>query len=62
MKILEFVWFCIKSMLDGFSATFGRVPEGYTWKNVLAGGLTFLILIGIFVLIGFKLKILEFKK
>lgn len=60
--IMDFLWYCIRSMSDGFLALFGHAPDDFTWKEALTGGITFLVIIGLLVLLAWSLGIIIFKK
>lgn len=61
-EFFDFIWYCTQSMFAGFSALIGHVPEGFTWKEALAGGITFLVIIALLILIAWSLSIITFDK
>ena len=62
MKVLKFIWYCIKCMLDLFSASLGSVPNNYSWKVGLTGAITLIVIIAIGFVILLATGVIEFKK
>lgn len=62
MVVFNFIWYCIKCMLNGFCAMFGRAPEGFTIKEGLIGAATLIVIMIIIFLILWLTGVIKFKK
>ncbi|MCI7002746.1 MAG: hypothetical protein MR904_00150 [Clostridia bacterium] len=62
MVILNFIWYCLKSMFNCFSAIFGHIPNGFTLKDGLVGVATLIVIILIIFLILWLTGVIKFKK
>jgi len=62
MKILKSLWYCIRCMLDLFSASLGSVPNNYSWKVGLIGAITLIVIIAIVFLVLLLTGVIKFKK
>lgn len=61
-RILDFIWYCIKSMLDLFSAMFGHVSDESTIKDTIVGFVTLIIIASIIIIILYFTGIIRLKK
>lgn len=62
MEVLKFIWYCIKCMLDLFSASLGSVPNNYSWKVGLTGAITLIVILLIGFVILLATGVIKFKK
>ena len=62
MKILKCIWYCIKCMLDLFSASLGSVPNNYSWKVGLTGAITLIVILLVVFVILLATGVIKFKK
>ena len=62
MVVLNFIWYCIKCMLNLFAAAFGHTPDGFSLKEGLIGGATLIVIMIIIFLILWLTGVIKFKK
>lgn len=58
MVVLDFIWYCISCMMNCFSAMFGHMPKDFTWKEILIGIATLLVIILILALIVWLISLI----
>lgn len=61
-KILDFIWYCIKCMLDLFSAMFGHVSHESTIKDTIVGFVTLIIIMSIIIILLIVTGAIKFRK
>ena len=61
-KILDFIWYCIKCMLDLFSAMFGHVSDESTIKDTIVGFVTLIITMSIIIILLIVTGAIKFRK
>ena len=62
MAFWNFIKYCFTCMMNCFSAAFGHVPENFTWKEILTGIATLLIILGLIFLIIWLISLICRKK
>lgn len=61
-KIWNFIVYCFKNMFGAFAATIGHAPKDYTWKNMIVGIITLIVILGAFLLLLRFLGVISFSK
>lgn len=62
MAVFNFMWYCIKSMINLFSASTGYTPNSFSLKDGLIGGLTLIVIMPIIFLILWITRVIKLKK
>lgn len=58
MVVIDFIWYCISCMMTCISAVGGHLPEDFTWKEILIGVATLLVIILILALIVWLISLI----